>query len=531
MLASLLSLALAPLQLPVQHPTETLPIGGGPTLAGITAGALGGDSAALGDDDGGSNGLVFVFDREPGERWTTVAAFGAPFGVIALGQDLALDRIPGAAAGERRLLAGAPGSLLGVSFPTDDRGAVLIYERDAGGGWQLEATWVADPDGTTGTGYGQSVDLDGDRAAIGQSLADQGTNRGAIYLRERQADGSWPTVFGYLAPQPGNPVLEVAIDGDVAAATVGGNPRTLWVFERGGAGAWSKVAQFTPSPGVQGTTWGIDLALDGGLIAVAAGFNAPFGGAVELFRREGGAWVQESPMVGAPGHVAGESFGVSVAIEDRALYVGGFRAPQGGLGGPGRRTTVDRFAFEGPGGPRWTGRYERVVDEFGSSATPVLDVDGTTLLAGPYLSFNPVSATVAAFRTDDLLASADELSLSAGGELALDLRAGEHLRHHPYWMLGSTTATTPGVQLAHGVTLPLVPDAWHATLLAQPNGPIAGSAGQLDMNGAAQATLAIPAGSDPSLAGVTVWHAYAVFEQGWGTAVRASRAVALELTP
>lgn len=141
--------------------------------------------------------------------------------------------------------------------------------------------------------------------------------------------------------------------------------------------------------------------------------------------------------------------------------------------------------------------------------------DGTILRVLP-----PGGAVAATFNVpsgvgDLILETADSalvsdrtsLSLVTGGDAELRVNLHDEVPGDTYWVLGSIAGKSPGV-LFGDVLLELVPDIYTVITLQTPfEGPIHGSFGTVDADGDATATLSIPAGSSPALAGVTIYHA------------------------
>jgi hypothetical protein len=101
------------------------------------------------------------------------------------------------------------------------------------------------------------------------------------------------------------------------------------------------------------------------------------------------------------------------------------------------------------------------------------------------------------------------ISLLAGGQQVLTLDAGALHAGWFYWVLGSATGTTPGLSIGGLLALPLNFDGYFKlTLLNSGLGPFGNFRGQLDAAGMATATLTVPPGVDPTLAGVTLNHAF-----------------------
>lgn len=123
------------------------------------------------------------------------------------------------------------------------------------------------------------------------------------------------------------------------------------------------------------------------------------------------------------------------------------------------------------------------------------------------------------------------VSVSAGGSQRYTLAAGASEAGKFYWILGSLTGTSPGVVFPSDV-LPLVPDIYTQMTLTQPLNPLFGMfVGALDpLDGHAFASFDVPAGADPSVAGLTLFHAYITVSTP-GEVDMASNAVALLLAP
>lgn len=117
---------------------------------------------------------------------------------------------------------------------------------------------------------------------------------------------------------------------------------------------------------------------------------------------------------------------------------------------------------------------------------------------------------------DSFRGTPSTISVATGGAQAWLLDAGSANRGRLYWVMGSLSGTFPGVTLASGVgsvTMPLNPDYWTQATLALANTPaLTNSRGVLDSAGQAQATLNVPAITNPSAIGVALDHAYLVFD-------------------
>jgi hypothetical protein len=112
----------------------------------------------------------------------------------------------------------------------------------------------------------------------------------------------------------------------------------------------------------------------------------------------------------------------------------------------------------------------------------------------------------------DLLASPGALSSATGGTQALFLDAGAAHADEIYLVAGSVTGSSPGFPFG-GFTVPLNPDFYFFITLNSPNHPpLVDTLGTLSAEGTALARWELPAGFVPSLAGITMTHAYVLLD-------------------
>jgi len=106
------------------------------------------------------------------------------------------------------------------------------------------------------------------------------------------------------------------------------------------------------------------------------------------------------------------------------------------------------------------------------------------------------------------------IDLVAGGTQLWSLDAGASFGGDFYLVLGSFSGTSPGFPIG-GFVLPLNPDAYFLLSLTNANAlPFIESFGVLDAQGQADAAFLLPPGMDPTLAGITLHHAYGVLAPG-----------------
>ena len=131
---------------------------------------------------------------------------------------------------------------------------------------------------------------------------------------------------------------------------------------------------------------------------------------------------------------------------------------------------------------------------------------------------------------DNFVADVESVSLASGGTQTLEILAGlPHAGEHVL-VLGSATGTTPGIPLGAGLVLPLTFDAYTSLFFLDVNAtPVEGAFGLLDAAGRATARVVAPPGSDPSLVGGVLYHAYVSLF--FGTPTTVSQPLPLLLLP
>lgn len=139
---------------------------------------------------------------------------------------------------------------------------------------------------------------------------------------------------------------------------------------------------------------------------------------------------------------------------------------------------------------------------------------------------SPVTVTV----DPAFVASPPTISLAAGGTQTLSIAGSPLAAGFTYLIAGSLSGTSPGVSVFQ-FFVPLNPDDWFAFTVANPNTPpLSGFQGLLDAAGTGAATLTLPPGLPPALAGITVNHAVGLVSPA-GVIVGVSAAVSLTAVP
>jgi hypothetical protein len=325
-------------------------------------GGVGGIDGDPSDDSLRSAGAVYVFERDAEGQWSQQAYVKSfvPASRDYFGSSVALS-------GDGTLLAvGASGY-----------GAVIVFERDAGGTW-LQRAYVRASNAHPQDKFGHSIALsrDGDVLAVGawleQSAAtgidgdeadDSLTKAGAAYVFVRDAEGRWSQQAYVKASNTASYEhfgISVALSGDGATLAVGGDDDSLatgidgdphdssssyvgavHVFVRDASGQWSQQAYIKASNADGQDEFGHSVALDadGSMLVVgainedssAAGIGGDqadqslgYSGAAYVFVRDAaGQWSQRA-YVKASNPGRGDHFGRSVALSDdgQTLAVG-----------------------------------------------------------------------------------------------------------------------------------------------------------------------------------------------------------------
>ncbi|MEM7604216.1 MAG: integrin [Myxococcota bacterium] len=198
-----------------------------------------------------------------------------------------------------------------------DRGAVYVYRRDPVNGWEEEA-YLKPPEGQAIVRFGTALALEGNTLVVGgsPSFVFEFGPAGWSQTAELRSDNFSPidnfgvdvdisddriAIGAHFESGSGSGIDPV--DDDAA-----GNSGAVYVFVRTDDG-WTQEAYIKASNTDRGDQFGKLVALDGDVLAVGApvesssatGVNgpqdnndAPFTGAVYVFRRGAGGWAQEA---------------------------------------------------------------------------------------------------------------------------------------------------------------------------------------------------------------------------------------------
>ena len=208
-----------------------------------------------------------------------------------------------------------------------DAGSAYLFDHNGAGIWSPAGKLVAS-DSHAGDSFGSSVAISGDTAIVGAVLRD---NKGGAYIFQDNGAGVWEEIdilsasdaaagdeFGY----------SVAIGGDTAivgAWTDNLSTGAAYVFRDDGSGAWTETGRLTASDGVAGDRFGVSVAISGTTALVGAHFESneagPLTGAVYVFENDGTAWNEVDKLIASDASLSNQ-FGSSIAISGDTAIIG-----------------------------------------------------------------------------------------------------------------------------------------------------------------------------------------------------------------
>jgi hypothetical protein len=268
-----------------------------------------------------------------------------------------------------------------------------------------------------------------------------------------------------------------------------------------------QIARLLPSDGETGDAFGTSVSIIGTTAIVGApgdDDNDTNSGAAYLFDTVTGLQIAKlSPSDGA----LGDGFGGSVSISSNSTAI---------IGAPGDddngSASGSAYVFDTVTGlqiAKLLPNDGATGDIFGAS----IAVSGSTAILGAFADDDNGSDSGSAylFQTGPPALASDVsfLSLGMGGAQVLTLEGGSGRAGWAYFVLGSVTGTTPGIDFGGDVLLPLNFDLYMNLTLSKPGfGAFGAFRGTLDGTGHAVATFSVPSLTDPTLAGMTINHAY-----------------------
>lgn len=270
-------------------------------------------------------GAIYVFARS--KAWQNLTFFP-----LVASDAAANDRFGSSVAiNGDTLISGAPQNDLG---PVVDAGSAYIFVRGAGENWTQQGGPLIASDGVAGDNLGNSVAIDGDTAILGAPGDDTGSvfNHGCAYIFQRSGT-NWSQATKLLAPDfTANDNFGFSVDIHGGIAVVGAYSKdgrgAAYVFRRE-LGTFVFAQKLTATDSAAGDSFGVSVAVQGdGIIVGAFGKNA-LQGAAYVFVQAGTTWSQVAKLT-APGGAAGDGFGRSVDISGSNAVVGAFGKSAGG---------------------------------------------------------------------------------------------------------------------------------------------------------------------------------------------------------
>ena len=237
---------------------------------------------------------------------------------------------------------------------------LLLVAPAAHADWRAAAKLTAS-DGRDNDTLGYSVALDGDTLVAGaRDRSEVGFASGAVYVYERDAEGSWSEVKVLPADLgPGDsPGQTVSLGADtLAVGSPSDNPGgSLYIFYHDPLDPlrWNEIVKLKHPEG-NGADFGLWLRLDktGQTLGVGQQYDdegAPNAGAVFVFERDAGgpdAWGAVAKLI-APDAGSSDYLGSSLAIEGDMFAVGAW-----GYDGPGLIDSGTAYVFERDAGGVW----------------------------------------------------------------------------------------------------------------------------------------------------------------------------------
>ncbi len=500
------------LSLPAASQCDIQPI----TPAGIGLNEQFGASVSVRGDDGlvgapldASSGTVRVL-RRVGDVWSQDQALtpsdpsiGAQFGSsVAFFGDLALVGAPEKAGG----------------------GAAYLFQRTAGVWGQKQKLLGSDLQ--MGDRFGAAVALSSELLLVGAPGQDQqGLDAGAAYVFELSgttwvqaakitaSDAAAGDVFGTSA----------AVEGGLGLIGAPGSAAGAAYFVSKELAGWTESARIAASDGSLGAAFGSDVSLSLPLALVGAP-GALVGGAAYVFEQGPGGWAESDKL----DPELSVHFGTSVSL------VAGSLLPAALIGDPDLGLFGTAFLYRRELG--WVQKAQFTVPLLGGFGWDVSAGGGSAMIGAPFNAADGTPGSAQAFTlvpqdVSQVQAIPDFFSDGAGGLQAMFFDTCAGFAGNAYIVLGSASGTSPGTTIGSAF-VPLNPDGYFGLTLQGTAPSLYIASGAIRSNGLAQAYFFLLPGSlSPSLIGLTLNHAFVVFDQFTGEYLFASEPMPLDLVP
>ncbi len=445
---------------------------------------------------GGPTAVPVVLHREaPPGTWQVTGTIAVPLDVDATSFGNAI------AADGARLFIGADDADLPGTTAT---GRVFEYVLDGQGVWQRGAVLV---EPTPTSRFGNRITLVGDVAVVDE------------HVFHRDASGAWTAVYAIPAANLSTSIRAVVEGGSIFTST---GSSSVFELRPNGSGGYAVHTTVTNPVGASGSDgFGQTFDVRGDVLAIGSNSTSPASGVkglVHLYLRENdGGWELVQTLSGPSSH---SLFGRRLGLLDDRLFVSSQRTSAFGQA----QTIV--FAYQPFDAWTWTpvATYVDVTDGGPSSMGARVEPEESLCILGSTLAGTGPHVV----RSSSILRSNDEVSLSQFGEQFVHFRPPPSFANGWYVLLGSMSGTAPGLSFG-GLTVPLVQDAYTvATALGF--GPFRDGQGPIDAAARAFVRLHVPNGTTPSIAGLTLHHAFIGFDPV-NLVLTASEPAALHLVP
>jgi hypothetical protein len=322
--------------------------------------AISGTAAIVGAYDHAKDaGRAYVFSIS-GSGWHQVAELQGA------------DTVAGDEFGSSVAISGTT-AVVGAGDHADHAGSAYVFTKTPGG-WK-QAAELKGSDTAAGDYFGWSVAISGTTAVVGAYGHAQSAGRAYVFAK---TPGGWKQA----AELKGDDSLagdqfgsSVAISG--ATVLVGATNRAAasggaYVFTKT-PGGWKQVAELKGSDTVSGNHFGWSVAISGTTAVVGAFLHANSAGRAYVFTGTPSGWKQTAELAGSD-TVAGDGFGISVAIAGAAVIVGA----TGHAASAGRAYVFTGTASGWKQAADLVGSDTAAGDEFGFS----VGISGTTAVVG-----------------------------------------------------------------------------------------------------------------------------------------------------
>ncbi|MDO8916284.1 MAG: hypothetical protein Q7W16_09410 [Coriobacteriia bacterium] len=262
-------------------------------------------------------------------------------------------------------------------------GAVDVYVK-SGGVWVFQQELRPSPLEIE-TGYGTSVDIDGDRLIVG---APTFSTAGAAFIYKRS--GTTWTLEKSLAGSAADGRFGSAVAIDAGTAAIGApmhDSGSIDVWRWTGLD-WVSQATLVYSGGSPGDQFGGSIALEGDTL-VAGATNDDYGftsvisnaGSAHWFTRSGNTWTWRQ-MIVPPDPIADGWFGGPISISDSRILVGSWNRSVGGVSGAGAAYMFVNDGVDWGYERTFTAPVPTANDYYGSGVA----LDGRTALIGAFFA-------------------------------------------------------------------------------------------------------------------------------------------------